>query len=150
LDSLICQNELKLSLELTTNIKEKSEKLLTVSRQYFPENLTSEFCIRDPFSIEDILTESLIINENDELIELSSVGSLQQIFKKMDLTDYWLARRKKYPFIPFKAVKFLLVLSISCLCQCGFSSMIYIKNKYRNRLSAEHGLRLKLTKTELG
>jgi hypothetical protein len=105
-----------------------------------------EFWIRDPFSVEDILPESLTTNEKDELIELSCDGSFQQMFKKMDLTEFWLARRKEYPLISDKAVTFLLVFSNTYLCECWFSSMIYTKNKYRNRLSTEPDLRLKLTK----
>jgi hypothetical protein len=46
------------------------------------------------------------------------------------------------------AVTFLLEFSTTYLCECGFSSVIYLKNKYRNRLSIEPDLRLKLTKIE--
>jgi hypothetical protein len=46
--------------------------------------------MRDPFSTEDILPESLTTNEKGKLIELSCDGSLQQMFKKMDLTEFWL------------------------------------------------------------
>jgi hypothetical protein len=70
------------------------------------------------------------------------------MFKKMDFTEFWLARRKEYPLISDKAVKFLLVFSTTYLCECGFFSVIYIKNKYKNRLSIEPDLRLKLTKIE--
>jgi hypothetical protein len=69
------------------NIKEKSKNLNADFKEYFPENLTSEFWIRNPFSIEGILPESLTINKKDELIEISCDGSLQHIFKKMDLTE---------------------------------------------------------------
>jgi hypothetical protein len=134
--------------ELAANTKEYFENLIADFKEYFPENLTSEFWIRDPFSIEDILPESLTTNEKDELMELSCDGSLQQMFKKMDFTEFWLARQKEYPLISDEAVKFLLVFSTTYLCECGFSSMIYIKNKYRNRLSTEPDLRLKLTKIE--
>jgi hypothetical protein len=64
-------------------------------REFSPENLTTGFWIRDPFSIEDILPESLTTNEKDELIELSCDGSLQQMFKKMYFTEFSLARRKE-------------------------------------------------------
>jgi hypothetical protein len=145
---LISENEIQLNPELTANIKEHCENLIADFKEYFPENLTSEFWIRDPFSIEDILPESLTANEKDELIDLSCDGSLQQMFKKMDLTEFWLVRQKEYPLISDKAVKFLLVFSTTHLCECGFSSVIYIKNKYRNRLSIKPDLRLKLTKIE--
>jgi hypothetical protein len=82
---------------------------------------------------------------NNKLIELSCDGSLQQMFKKMDLTEFWLARRKEHPLI---SDNFLLAFSNTYLCECVFSSMIYIKNKYKNRLSTEPDLRLKLTKIE--
>jgi hypothetical protein len=120
LDSFISENEIQLNPELTANIKEHCENLIADFKQYFPENLISEFWIRDPFSIEDILPESLTAKEKDELIELSCDGSLQQMFKKMDLTEFWLARRKQYPLISDKAVKFLLVFSTTYLFECGF------------------------------
>jgi hypothetical protein len=66
----------------------------------------------------------------------------------MDLTEIWLARRKEFPLISDKAVKFLFVFSTPYLCEYVLSSMIYIKSKYMNRLSTDSDLRLKLTKTE--
>jgi hypothetical protein len=45
----------------------------------------------------------------------------------MDLTEFWLARQKEYPLISNKAVKCLLVFSTMYLCECGFSSVIYMK-----------------------
>jgi hypothetical protein len=144
---IISENGIQLNPELTAYIKEHCENIIADFKEYFPENLASEFWIRNPFSIEDILPESLT-NEKDELIELSCDGSLQQMFKKMDLTEFWLARRKDYPLISDKAVKFLLLFSTTYLCESGFSSMIYKKNKYGNRLSTEPDLRLKLTKIE--
>jgi hypothetical protein len=106
---------------VAANIKKHCGNLISDFKEIFPENLTSEFWIRDSFSIEDILPESLKTKEKDELIELSCDGSLQQMFKKMDLTEFWLARPKEYPLISDKAVKFLLVFSTTYLCECGFS-----------------------------
>jgi hypothetical protein len=77
LDSFISENEIQLNPELAANVKEHCENLIADFSEYFPENLTSEFCIRDPFSVEDILPESLTTNEEDELIELFCDGSLQ-------------------------------------------------------------------------
>jgi hypothetical protein len=115
LGSLFSENEIQLNLELAANIKEHCENLIADFKEFFSENLTSEFWIRDPFSIEDILPESLPTNEKDELIELSFDGSLQQMFKKMDL-----ARRKEHPLISDKAVKFLLVFSTNTFVNVNF------------------------------
>jgi hypothetical protein len=70
LDSFISEDEIQLNRELAANIKEHRDNLITDFRQYFPENLTSEFWIRDPFCIECILRDrdSLTTNEKDELI----------------------------------------------------------------------------------
>jgi hypothetical protein len=92
LDSFISENGIQLNPELAANIQEHCENLIANFKEYFPENLTSEFWIKDSFSIEDILLETLTINEKDELIELSCDGSLQQMFKKIELTEFWLAR----------------------------------------------------------
>jgi hypothetical protein len=59
------KNEIQLNTELATNIKERCGNLITDIRDYFPENLVSEFWIRDPFPMEYILPESLTTNEND-------------------------------------------------------------------------------------
>jgi hypothetical protein len=58
------------------------------------------------------------------------------------------ARPNGYPLISDKAVKFLLVFSTIYLRECWFSSMIYTKNKYRNRTNIKSDLGLKLTQTE--
>jgi hypothetical protein len=150
LDSFSSENEIQLNPEPVASVKEHFENLIANVEEYFPENLTSEFWTRHPFSIEDILLELLTTNEKDELLELFCDGSVQKVFKKMDLPEFWLARRKEYPLISHRAVKFLLVFSTTYLCGCGFSSMTYIKNKYRNRLITEPDLRLKLTKIEPG
>jgi hypothetical protein len=55
-----------------------------------------------------------------ELLELSCVEGLQKTFKKMDLTEFWLARRKEYRIISDEAVRFLLVFSTTYLCGLDF------------------------------
>jgi hypothetical protein len=141
LASFISENEIQLNPELAANIKEHCGNLLADFKDYFAEHLTSEFWIRDAFSIEDIVPESVTTYEKDEQMESSCDRSLQRKFKKMDLTEFWLARRKEHTLISDKAVKFLLVFSTNYLYECRFSSVIYVKNKYRNRLSIEPDLR---------
>jgi hypothetical protein len=133
--SFISENEIQLNPELVANIKEHCEDLIADFKWHFPENLTSEFWIKDAFSIEDILPELVTTNEKDEVIGLSCDGSLQIMFKKMGLTQFWLARQKEYPLTSDKAVKFPLVFSTTYLCKCGFSSMIYAKNNAHILLS---------------
>jgi hypothetical protein len=119
--SFISENEIPFNPEPAANIKQHLGNLILVFKVYFPENLTSEFWIRVPFCIEDILPESITTNEKDELTELTCDGNLQRNFKKMSLTEFWLARWKKFPLISDKAVNFLLVFSTTYLRECGFS-----------------------------
>lgn len=64
----------------------------------------------------------------------------------MSLIDFWAARQSEYPELSRKAVNFLLPFATTYLCESGFSHLVMIKTKYRNRLDAESELRLKLTK----
>jgi hypothetical protein len=59
LGNFVRENRIQLNPELAANIKEHCENLIAAFKKYFPENLTLEFWIRNPFSIEDILRESL-------------------------------------------------------------------------------------------
>jgi hypothetical protein len=129
--SFVGENEIQLSPKLAANVKELCENLIADFTENFTENQTSEFWIRDNFSIEDVLPESLRTNGKDAGLELPCDGSLQQMFKKMDLTEFWLARRKEYPIISDQAIKCLSVFSTAYICECGYSSMTYIKNKCR-------------------
>jgi hypothetical protein len=90
--------------------------------------------------MEVTLPELFTVKEKDELIELSYNGSLLWVFKKLE-TDFCLTRQKKYLFISDKALKFFLVFRTTCLCECTFSAMIYVRKKYRNTLNIEPDLR---------
>jgi len=67
-------------------------------------------------------------------------------FKKMSLIEFWAAREEEYRELSRQAVKFLLPFATTYLCESGFSHLVMIKTKFRNRLNAEPELRLKLTK----
>jgi hypothetical protein len=77
-------------------------------------------CIKDPFAIEDILPEPSTTNEKYELIELSCDGNLQQVFKEMDLTEFWLARRMEYRLISDKAVNICWYLALLTFVNVDF------------------------------
>jgi hypothetical protein len=59
LGSFASKNGIQLKPEQVANIKEHCANFAAGSKEYFTENLASEFWIRVPFSIEDILPESL-------------------------------------------------------------------------------------------
>jgi hypothetical protein len=45
--SFTSENEIELNSELAANVKEYCRNLIRDFKQYFPQNLTAEFCIRD-------------------------------------------------------------------------------------------------------
>ena len=52
----------------------------------------------------------------------------------MVLGYFWSAGLETYPLLAEKALAVLLPFSTTYLCKAGFSSLICLKNKYRNRL----------------
>jgi hypothetical protein len=92
--SFISENEIQLNPELVANIKKQCENLIAGFKEYFPENLTSEFWIRDAFSVEDILPKVATTNEKDELIEFSCDVSLQKNVQEVGFDRVLVGRTK--------------------------------------------------------
>ena len=68
-------------------------------------------------------------------------------FELMVLNNFWTAGLETYPKLAEKALAVLLPFSTTnCLCEARFSSLVYLKNKYRNRLeTVENELRVALS-----
>lgn len=64
------------------------------------------------------------------------------------LLDFWICVGKEQKELSSTAVKFFVGFSTTYLCEKGFSSLTYVKSKYRNKLNVEDDLRLHLTKLE--
>ena len=61
---------------------------------------------------------------------------------------FWLKVAKEYPELSDKALKLLVPLPTTNLCDSGFSSLVMLKTKYRNRLNIQPDLRLRLSSLE--
>ena len=90
---------------------------------------------------------NLSIKEKELLIDLSSDSTLKSKFKK-ELLNFWAALYNEFGLISQKAIKFLLPFTSTELVEKAFSSYVFIKNKYRNKLNAGSDLRLYLTSVE--
>ena len=55
---------------------------------------------------------------------------------------------KLYPNVCKMAVRILLPFPSTYLCDSGFSTLVLIKTKHRNRLSVEDDMRCAISKTE--
>ncbi|OAF71583.1 hypothetical protein A3Q56_00643 [Intoshia linei] len=65
-------------------------------------------------------------------------------FDDQCLQLFWSSQLSTYPNLSTKALNVLIPFSTTYLCEKGFYSLLYLKNKYRNRLNASHDLRIAL------
>ena len=119
--------------------------------QYFPENADHQkgnFWIVNPFA-EDVNACHLNAVEKELLIEPSCNTTLMSKHKDLPLSQFWISLKNKYPEKSDKAIKLLLIFSITYLCEKSFSSLSLIKTKQRNYVEINALLRLSETSLEL-
>lgn len=153
LESFVEENELSLSQTFLNNISDHYQSLHDNFSRYFQEYWNPYAWVKDPFDdIKKILPASFSTKLKEELFELNCDSDLKEVFNKTTLIiDFWIQRRTDYSGIGDRAIQFLLPFTTSYLCEAGFSSLVYLKNKYPNRLSCvENEMRLKLSPIKSG
>jgi len=132
---------------LSVSIQEHLSELINSFKDYFPDILSNNMWIKDPFSVEMEKEEMLNLSEQevDNLIEISCDTDLKKVFETVPLINFWLRCQKEYPSVSEKAIEFLMPFVTTYTCEAAFSTLVYLKNKYRNRLDVEPNLRIKLT-----
>ena len=101
--------------------------------------------IIDPFKFNvDTLPDDESYKE--DLIDLKESRNMKMEFESMVLDNFWSIQLEIYPKLAEKALTVLLPFSTTYLCEAEFSSLVYLKNKYRNRLkTVENDLRIALS-----
>lgn len=66
---------------------------------------------------------------------------------KLELSEIWIKIKNEYSSLSRKALLFLIPYTTTYLCAIDFSSMLVLKNKFRNKLNLDPNLRL-ILKTE--
>uniref|UniRef100_A0A673GQG2 DUF4371 domain-containing protein n=1 Tax=Sinocyclocheilus rhinocerous TaxID=307959 RepID=A0A673GQG2_9TELE len=143
------------SFENVSDFLSKEERPLPVThmqalksqmQDYFPDISKQQSWIQYPFAnhTEDVIA-GLTYKEQDILVNLSCDSSLKLIFSEKTLTQFWLHVSNEYPELANKAIMFLMPFATKYICEVGFSVLVALKTKYRNVLSVESDLRLKLT-----
>jgi hypothetical protein len=79
----------------------------------------------------------------EELIDLQENQIQKTKFTQLPCSSFW-AQLKDKPILSQKAEKMLLPFPTTYLCEAGFSSLLAIKTKARNRLDPQHDLRCAL------
>lgn len=99
---------------------------------------------KEPFYSLNVESETELPDSNIEsIIELSCDTTLKDIFDKIPLMDFWLSYGQKYPVLAEKAIKFLMSFVATYKCEASFSTLVFLKNKYRNLLEVELDPRIK-------
>lgn len=115
--------------------------------KYFP-NTYDEGIYRlatDPFNVNvDSLPDAL----QEEGLEIKNDSSAKYDFDKMDKSSFWIKYVKVYPNVSHEALRLYIPFSSTYLCEKGFSTLVAIKTKYRNKLDVASDLRCALTKTQ--
>jgi hypothetical protein len=59
-------------------------------------------------------------------------------FNRRKLTQFWLSVQQTCPTLSIEALKVLLPFSSSYICEVGFSAMVGMKTKFRNKLHIQY------------
>ena len=86
----------------------------------------------------------------EEWIELRSKEALKNAFKEKALDEFWTERLQDTPTLAKRALGILVSFSTTYRCEQGFSVVMGIKTKKRNRLEAASDVRLALSETSQG
>lgn len=104
----------------------------------------SQTWIRNPFDVTPPIPH-LSFQEKEQLLELSSDGRHNILFKNKSLVDFWASAIVEYPGLSKQALKVLMPFATTYVCEAGFSALTLLKTKSRQRLDAENDLRVKLS-----
>ena len=139
------ESQIQLDEFLKDEITEHLQCLEKEFQRYFPE-LTEgqEALVRNPFySAFDV---SNIPDEiQDEFLDLRSDSSAHDLFKEKSLTQFWCAMYQSYSKVSMTALRVLVPFASTYLCEAGFSTLVTLKTKNRNRLDVRDDMRLALT-----
>lgn len=84
--------------------------------------------------------------QENQLVELSCDQTLKKKFREVSLSQFWCHDAiSKYLSLATHAIKIILPFSTMYLCESGFSSLVQLKSKQKNRLDIEHDLRVALS-----
>ena len=84
----------------------------------------------------------------DEFTELGNDSTARDRLQEKTLTEFWCALRHSYPNVALLSLRVLVPFASTHLCESGFSSLLQIKTKARNRLDVQNDMRLALTQTK--
>jgi len=102
--------------------------------RYFPEINAGSILMkvaRNPFADKVAGVPEAI---QEEFIDLTNDSFAKDEFHTCNLEEFWVKKQHCYPRIVIQTLNILVPFSSTYLCECGFSALLTIKSKARNRL----------------
>ncbi|XP_055549359.1 zinc finger BED domain-containing protein 5-like [Wyeomyia smithii] len=140
-----CTNDKTVPKTIKNEITEHLTSLLVEFKTYFPDIKAQDLdLVRNPFRIAVTKVPDRF---QDELIDLQNDSKSKELFEETSQCDFWATMSGPFPNIAERALRVLLPFVSTYLCETGFSAMLQMKTKYRNRLDIEDDMRCALSKT---
>ena len=99
-------------------------------------------------NVLDYDVEKIDIEYQEEFLELTTDTNLKEVFIKEETNTFWTTAYNGYPNISGIALRFILPFSSTYLCECSFSTLLFIKSKHRSRVDPLPQMRLALSNLE--
>ncbi|KAF2343754.1 hypothetical protein FHG87_025490 [Trinorchestia longiramus] len=131
----------KRNIEQYDVTKEVFSHLYSLAEEFmhdFPDVSMENFLwtlVQNPFNTDvELLLESL----QEEAIDLKCDSCAKRDFETMKLEEFWVKYLPMYPKVGEEALRVILPFSSTYLCEAGFSALVVLKTKQRNRLDVEN------------
>ena len=151
LEDVLLQEEINktLSSSLQTEICSHLETLQNSIHGYFNTgDLKVAAWILNPFSIDINCIDDGDLAK-DDIIDIRTKEMLKFQFNSKGLGEFWCSLKLVYPRLAKLAMAVLIPLVTTYLCESGFSGLVNLKTKNRNRLDIQHDMRIALSKIVL-
>ncbi|CAM1323979.1 ZBED8 (predicted) [Pycnogonum litorale] len=136
-------------LLIVTEMKEHLQVLSQSFQGYFQhgEVSVSQGWMQDPFVFNlDSMDDNDEIKE--DLVEMKASNKIKMEFDSMQLDTFWCTQLNTFPQLAEIALEILVPFATTYLCETGFSTLVRIKTKARNRLNASDDMRVAISKKE--
>ena len=137
--------ELVLSDSQKELILQHLEALESEFMKYFPDINDDELgFVQNPFILP---VEKIPDSLQDEFLERKADSFARDLFNQKSITEFLPLTCNFYPKVAKKAIQDILLFVSTYLCESGFSTLLQMKTKQRNRLDVENDLRCALSNT---
>ena len=106
--------------------------------EVIPSGLTNPYLIGDTDFVSMFSGDD---NTSEEFIALKNYSTTEDAHKNKTLSAYWSAMVHSYPRITSALIRLLMSFPSTWLCEAGFSALLEIKKRARNKLIVEPDLR---------